>query len=423
MLAREPGVEYGGQFVDWSLADHEDVRKRESFWQTYDKARTIRGPLDVFRFIQHDHVMRRPVRLLTRHVRALFEVRPLAVRVGPILRYVDRQRALIWFELETPDSCASLLGRPRINASCRSTTCQRPRASAMQPACGWVAGITRLICLEGPEPDSVDPYSVTLAPQPPTGRLPIDQRDFTGDSVSGFATIRWWSERRSPGGCVQILAVAVLPHVSRFVRHLQVRPRLVPQVAGRQGVPPVVDVGKECRRWAGDPNDKILEPSPDMLEALCEWLPGKKWADWPRFFLHTGDQIYADDVGVAIGGAIVRHRFAAVVPGPLGTGASDIAFGAWAGRFGARYGPLGAAAAPTPVQLDTLCAMRPRVTHHNFHDIDYALTLAVRSRKQAAFARTRPPLPVPLKLRVLNHLLWEYPMKPSRCHRSARAPA
>jgi len=66
MLAREPGVEYGGQFVDWSLADHEDVRKRESFWQTYDKARTIRGPLDVFRFIQHDHVMRRPVRLLIR---------------------------------------------------------------------------------------------------------------------------------------------------------------------------------------------------------------------------------------------------------------------------------------------------------------------------------------------------------------------
>jgi hypothetical protein len=409
LLAREPGVEYGGQFVDWSQADDEDVRKRDGFWLAYGKARTIRGPLDVFRFIQHDHVMRRPVRLLTRHIRAVFEVKPLAVRVGPIVRYVDRQRAVIWFELETPGLVRITYGK---------ATNQRELPIGDAPAAQnqrYTASVRvggrhyALVCLDQLEADTVYQYGVTLAPQPPTGRLPIDQADFTeavfpaapryGGGPNAvvrevaFKSSRWLFFRTFPASF----------QAFKFA-HGSCR-----KWPGDKGVPPPLDVGKACRQWAGDPNEKILEPSPDMLEAFGEWLAGKQWADWPRFFLHTGDQIYADDVGVAKGGALVRHRFASAVPGPVGGGPADIAFGAWAGRFGGRYGPLGAAAPPPPAQLDTLCGLRPRVTHHNFHDIDYALTLAVRARKQAAFARTRSPLPVALKLRVLNELLWEVP--------------
>jgi hypothetical protein len=156
-------------------------------------------------------------------------------------------------------------------------------------------------------------YSVTLAPQPPTGRLPIDQRDFT-------ETVFPASPRYGGGPNAVVREVAFRSSQWLFFRtfpasfdafkfaHGSCR-----KWPGDKGVPPAVDVGKECRRWAGDPNEKILEPGPDMLEALGEWLPEKKWADWPRFFMHTGDQIYADDVGVAINGAIVRHQFASVV--------------------------------------------------------------------------------------------------------------
>ena len=407
LLAREPGVEYGGQFVDWSLADHEDVAKRDAFWQAYEKARTIRGPLDVFRFIQHDHVMRRPVRLLTRHIRAVFEVRPLAVRVGPVIRYVDRQRALIWLELETPGLVRIAYGKAANQRALPvggTPAAQQHRFATSVRVGGRHYAI---VCLDSLEADTVYQYSVTLAPQPPIGKLPIEQSDFTEavfpasppygggpSAVVGEVALkssRWLFFRTLPASFGQF----------RFA-HGSCR-----KWPNDSGVPPAVDVGKACKRYSGE--GEILEPKPDMLEMFGEWLEQKAWAEWPRFFLHTGDQIYADDIGVAMGGAIVRHRFASIVPGPLGGGTADVAFGAWAGRFGARYGPLGAGAPLQQAQLDALCALRPRVVHHNFHDIDYALALAVRSRKQVAFARSRKALPLPLKLRVLNELLWEVP--------------
>ena len=49
------------------------------------------------------------------------------------------------------------------------------------------------------------------------------------------------------------------------------------------------------------------------------------------------------------------------------------------------------------------------MTHHNFHDIDYSIKLALRARRQSAFADGQRPLPLPLKVRVRNDLLWDVP--------------
>src|SRR5262245_45254277 len=103
LLIAEPGVEYGGAFVDWAAADDEDFARRSQFWKEYERARRLdAGSNPVFTFLQHDHVMRRPVKLLARHNRAVFQVQPIAIRLGPIVRYTDSRRALIWLELETP---------------------------------------------------------------------------------------------------------------------------------------------------------------------------------------------------------------------------------------------------------------------------------------------------------------------------------
>ncbi len=409
LLTKEPQVEYGGQFVDWSHADDTDPQRRDAFWQAYGKARQIRGPLDVFRFIQHDHVMRRPVKLLTRQIRAVFEARPLAMRLGPIVRYVDRQRALIWLELETPGIVRVTYGKAANQSQVPppGTPASQSRRYATSVRVG--GRHYALVWLDGLEADTAYQYTVVLWPQPATGPLPNTQSDFT-EAVFPKAP-RYGAGPSADLGEIafknaQWLFFRTLPAVFDTFRFAHGSCRKWP---GDTGVPPAVPIGKACRRWAGDANEKILEPRPDMLDALGDWLEGKSWTQWPRFFVHTGDQIYADDIGVAMGGAIVRHRFAAVIPGPPATLAIDVAFGAWSGRFSARYAALRAAPPAPAAELDSLCELRPRVTHDNFHDIDHAIKVALRARRQSAFAGSRQALPLPLRLRVANDLLWEVP--------------
>ena len=177
---------------------------------------------------------------------------------------------------------------------------------------------------------------------------------------------------------------------------------------GDSGIPPAVDLGNTCKRYQKPPGP-ILTPAPDMLELFgSHWLAKKDWSEWPRFFLHTGDQIYADDIGVNMGTAILQQRFAAVTPGPAGP-AGDVAAGAWAGRFAPRYTPVAVPKAPAFTNLDEFCQIRPRVTGNNDHDVDFAIRRALSARRQAAFARSRPPLPLPFTQRVANDLLWSFP--------------
>jgi hypothetical protein len=103
LLVDEPGVEYGGQFVDWRLADATDADR--AFWPHYTAERkaAAAGP---FLFWQHDHITRRPIKLRRAYVlgrkTAVLQAVPVRIRVGPLIRFADEGRALVWIELETP---------------------------------------------------------------------------------------------------------------------------------------------------------------------------------------------------------------------------------------------------------------------------------------------------------------------------------
>jgi hypothetical protein len=80
---------------------------------------------------------------------------------------------------------------------------------------------------------------------------------------------------------------------------------------------------------------------------------------------------------------IVRHRFSSTVPGPKGN-PGDVAFGAWAGRFGTRY-----ESAETPRPLGDLAGFlkaEPRVPGTISHNLDLAIERAKRAEAQTKFA-------------------------------------
>ena len=405
LLAGEPGVEYGGQFVDWSLADHADLATRAAFWQEYEKTRALHLPLDVFTFLQHDHLTRRPVRMLSREHQAVFEARPVAIRLGPLLRYVDAHRALVWLELETPGLVRVVYGRAQ---SQRELPGEKDEPADTVSRCGTTvrAGGRHyaLVCLDRLDADCAYQYTVEVGPLPATGDIPTAQADFTDEVFPRSLPI---DVRVTTN---QTLVLASL-RASRwlFFRSL---PEKIDALRFAHG---------SCRKWPGDADEKGKAPGPDMLERFAtDWLAHKNWAAWPQFFVHTGDQIYADDVGMRMGRAIAGHRFASVVPGPAPRGQGDVAQGAWAGRFADRYATLEKAGLPLPTDVEELKKLRPRATHDNEHDVDYAMKEALRARQQLGFYRNRSALKIDLnvthmarrmhfKLRVLNGLLWNVP--------------
>jgi hypothetical protein len=392
LLASDPSVEYGGQFVDWSLADDTNFQKRSTFWGEYERARKIHAPLDVFRFLQHDHVMRRPVKLLARYSRAVFEARPLAIRLGPIVRYVDTRCALIWLELETPGLVRVTFGKANDQGNLPAAGDVPPAHQDRFTTSVRVGGRHyAVVRLEGLAADSVYQYTITLAPQPPVGALPVAQADFT---PAVFPREPVYGSHATLKNVLQQISLAGSEWL--FFRSA---PRGSDRLRFAHG---------SCRKWPGDHDAAKRSPGPDMLEVFGnDWLRKKAWSEWPRFFLHTGDQIYADDVGVTMGGVMLRHRFAAVAPGPSPSGGADVASGAWAGRFRSRYAPLGSPQAPRD-DLDQLRALRPRAKDSS-HDLDLPIKRALRARAQAAFATARAPLPLRFTLRVANGLLWHVP--------------
>jgi len=400
----DSSVEYGGQFVNWRHADDQDFAKRSGFWSQYEKARKLREPLGVFSLLQHDHVMRRPVKLLARHTRAVFEARILAIRLGPIVRYVDARRALIWLELETPGLVRVMYGK-----ATNQTTLPGERDVPASPHDRFATTVRvggrhyALVWLEELEADTVYQYTIVLAPQPAVGPLPIEQGEFT-EAVFPRAPMYG-----GPSTQMNTLTLASLNRSSwLFLRTAPNKPDTLRFAHG------------SCRKWPGDHDAAKTVPGPDMLDVFGDsWLGSNRWADWPRFFLHTGDQIYADDVGVKMGRAILRHRFASVVPGPKPANDADIAFGAWAGRFGRRYAPL-AQAAPPATNLDQLRAIDPRAKSDTSHDIKYPIALAVRARAQAEFSRGSGTVPLHFSHRVLNGLLWEVPDSEDQVPRVSR---
>jgi len=394
LVIQDSSVEYGGQFLDWHLATDSDFQKSSAFWDQYAKVRTLDGPLSVFRFLQHDHVMRRPVRMLPRQTRAVFEASPLAIRLGPVVRYTDARRALIWLELETPGLVRVTVGKAPNQTSFPSAT-DVPGTSTHRHATTVRVGGRHyaMVWLEGLDADTVYQYTVVLAPQLP-GAMPAAAADFT-DALFG----------RGPGAAAASaggldLKGASFANASSDWLFFRTPPARSQGLRFAHG---------SCRKYPGDRDLNNADPGPDMLAAFGDnWLGKKTWAEWPRFFLHSGDQIYADDVGAAMAGTLIRHRVAAVVPGPAPKSAKDVAFGAWAGRFGFRYSTQVSPAVRTDV--DRLRTLRAQFPQPKGAELDFAIAQAVRARAQVDYAKKQKPLAVQLGLRVLNGLLWEVPI-------------
>jgi hypothetical protein len=395
LLANDPVVEYGGQFLDWKMADAQKLEERALFWQEYEAERRKRTP-GVFQFLQHDHVMRRPLKMLTRDTRAVFEACPIALRLGPLVRFVDQRRAVVWVELETP-----ALVRVRYGKAPDQTKLPRSGAPAAEltrhSATVRVGGRHyAVICLDRLEPDSVYLYTLEWGPQPAEGKIPGAEAEFTDDVLP-----------RALPAAVRKAEQAALSRAGLrkdgwlFFRTM---PGRFDSFRFAHG---------SCRKWPADTDLDRKVPGPDMLERFgSEWLAKKDWSDWPRFFLHTGDQIYADDIGIAQGERILRHRFAAVVPGPGPASAGDVAHGAWSGRFGFRYGPS-TKAKPTADDVD------PKYLR-SFFDyrgrdrslVDGVIDTALIVRKQADAHRKLidPARRLRFRMRVLNDLLWKVPV-------------
>jgi PhoD-like phosphatase len=394
LVTDAPDVEYGGSLVDWRLASDADSRVRSAFWSEYEQARrSDKGPGAVH-FLAHDHIVRRPVRLLG--AQAVFEARQPGVHLGPIVRYTDDHQALIWFELTAPMLVRVVYGRAP-NQGRRPSEKDAPAQTLSRHACSVRIGGRHyaMVVLDRLDADAVLQYRVEFGNQPPTGALPVHEAAFT-DAV--------FPKHANPD---RTLVNTAFDDSSWFF--LRTMPRRSDDLRFAHG---------SCRKWPQNRGEGI-EPGRDALEAFgAQWLKERAWANWPRFFVHTGDQIYADDLDHALATTLAQQRRAAVLPGPAPKAARDLAFGAWAGRFGWRYATKEPA---EPDSVDALKQLRPRTTERKDeeHDLDAAISRATKAQKQqatlaAALKPLQPTLPEPMrsKLRVLNRLLWEVPVDP-----------
>ena len=320
----ELGVEYGGTFVDWRLAD--DPKQADTvFWPQYTELRRTQheGPST---FWQHEHLIRRRISLrkgwAAAGKRATLQAAPLRIRTGPLVRYTSADEAVIWLELETPclvrvSYCKMTEQRqaPRPGPRFDSKGCERRHAATVR-----VGGRSfAMVILDKLAEDTLYRYTIELAPMLAVDPIPKVEAGFKDE---------WFSR---PARRVQDAVAAQLGSASLrgdawlFVRTLR---RRYDRLRFAHG---------SCRKWPGDTGEDGYAPGEDMLEAFGElWLPEQRLLDdWPRFVLHTGDQIYADDIGVKTGAAIMRQRFGARPPGPKP--ADDLTAGAWAGRFAHRF--------------------------------------------------------------------------------------
>ena len=93
----------------------DDDQPASKFWPHYQREMDLAYRIDeappalgrrVDRFLQHEHIIRRPIQL-TKAVRGgqgqlRLVASPTRVRSGPMLRYVDHERAVVWLETVTP---------------------------------------------------------------------------------------------------------------------------------------------------------------------------------------------------------------------------------------------------------------------------------------------------------------------------------
>ncbi len=399
LLVDEPGVEYGGSLFDWRAADSTDPAARSAFWKDYAARRQKDTAPSVFRYIQHEHIMRRPVRWLKGTNLVELQAEPLSIRLGPLVRYTDHHQARIWLELSAPGLVRVHYGAAP-DAKKKPTSTAVPAGVRTRHTCSVRVGGRHyaMLTLDELPADSVVMYTLELAPQPPTGPLPRTEIDFT--------------EARFPR---QLPKAALDPQqVALGAISISGSPWLFLRTLPQSGEALRFAHGS-CRVHPDDTDENQQVQGDDMLARFGnDFLHKQELAAWPQFFMHTGDQIYADDIGVRLGKQIVRARHSATFPGPKQ--GHVLALGAWAGRFAPRYTTRGTVL-PAPPAADIDAVDQQRNTSRDPVRVEAAAADARDALKQAQF-QTRAMLPeekppAVQKLQVMNQLLWQPPIEAS----------
>jgi hypothetical protein len=313
LVADDGAVEYGGTVVDWSEADGPNADK--TFWPQYQKYRTtpLDGPAS---FWQHEHLTRRPLKLRKSFAQAgktaIIVATPVKIRVGPLVRFVNADSALIWVETRTP---AMIRVRFDKRANARASPSDR-YASTVKVGGRHYA----IVELDKLAEDTRYDYTVEVASQQAAGGILVDQgglqKAFPSLSADVLGKIK-----------EQLKGASFAGNEWLTFRTLRKRYGGLRFAYG------------SCRKWpAGDnggkPGKKKEQSGPDAFEDLQKFLANvDPDGAWPRFMILLGDQIYADDIGHKQGLAIARQRWGRRIPGPK-TADGD---GAWAGRFASRF--------------------------------------------------------------------------------------
>jgi hypothetical protein len=321
----DKAIEYGGTWFDWTLV-RDDDQPESNFWPHYQREMDLANRIDeappamgrrVDRFLQHEHIVRRPIHL-TKAVRAgqgglRIVASPTRVRSGPMLRYADHERAVVWLETVTP---------ALVRVRCLG-------GSAGKPSMHWAstvrAGGRHFAAVEitGLQQQTYYRYTVDLAPLPAYGEIPV-----TSDAIA--AAFPELSAPVAKAMTDQLKPVSL--DGSEWIVFRTLRPKYEDRLRFATG---------SCRWYPGDVSGG-KDWGPDMLKGLGQWLAtNRNNRDmWPDFLFFGGDQIYSDEIGDDHGAMLIRGRFAARIPGPADpatTARAKLVDGAWAGRFAHRF--------------------------------------------------------------------------------------
>lgn len=319
-----PAIEYGGTWFDWTLVrDNKDPGK--SFWPYYQREMDFATQIEAYevtqgrridRFLQHEHITRRPIRVARASPGQGSNVRicatPPRIRVGPFVRYTDHERAVIWLETVTP-----VMVRVRYKSAAGGAELSHYGSTVRVGGRHFAA-----VEINGLQQETFYDYTVELAPLP-AFKIPIAPEDFADVFPKLTTPVADFMKGQ--------LKVASLGE-TEWLTFRTLRPKYDKELRFATG---------SCRWYPGDKNQR-KDWGPDMLKGLGDWLTinGKQKQKWPQFLFFGGDQIYSDEIGDDHGDMMIQGRFAARIPGPVdpaGSARGKLIDGAWAGRFAHRF--------------------------------------------------------------------------------------
>jgi hypothetical protein len=301
------GIEYGGTVVNWAEADTPAADR--DFWPQYTTYRTttLDGPAS---FIQHEHLTRRRIKLRASYAAgkgrtAVLAAWPVRIRVGPLVRFVNSDTALIWVETRTP-----AMVRVRFDRKSNARLSLRDRFASTVRVGGRHYAMVEIDKLRE---DTLYEYTLELASQPAEGGILVEQAqlkdNFPKLSPALLDAMKVQLKGPSFAG-TEWLTFRTLRNQYESLRFAY----------------------GSCRKFPSDAAGADTG-GPDTMLDLHTFVSKQSPDQWPRFMLLIGDQIYADDIGHKQGLAIGRQRWGRLQPGPDANNGD----GAWAGRFASRY--------------------------------------------------------------------------------------